>query len=240
MKVISNTLLTDRVFRMILGGSHLPVTAPGQFVEIALPGRYLRRPISIADWSDDTLTIIYKVVGAGTDDLSRMAAGTQLDVLGPLGNGFDTEVLKVKHPVVVGGGVGVPPLYGLTKELLRKGRKPTVVIGFNTASEVMLYDEFKALGVDVFVTTMDGTGGTKGVVTDAMEQNMILSDYFYCCGPRPMIDALRRDALTEGQISMEERMGCGFGACMGCSIKTKQGMRRVCTDGPVFFKSELI
>lgn len=240
MKVISNTRLADRVYRMTLGGGHNPVTAPGQFVQIALPGRYLRRPISISDWTDDTLTIIYKVVGAGTGDLSRMTAGTELDILGPLGNGFITDVDKVKHPLVVGGGVGVPPLYGLTKELLRKGRKPTVVMGFNTASEVILYDEFCALGVDVFVTTMDGTGGTKGVVTDAMEQNMILSDYFYCCGPRPMIDALRRDTVTEGQISMEERMGCGFGACMGCSIETREGMRRVCTDGPVFFKSELL
>lgn len=239
MIILENKKLVDKVWRMKLGGGHKPVTAPGQFVNIALPGKFLRRPISICDWDDETLTLIYKVVGEGTEMMSNMAAGTELDILGPLGNGFDVEVTKMRHPLVVGGGVGVPPLYGLTKALLKKGCRPTIVMGFNTASEVFLYDEFKELGVDVFVTTMDGTGGTKGVVTDAMEQNGILSDYFYCCGPRPMIEALKQDTMTEGQISMEERMGCGFGACVGCTIETKNGFKRVCTDGPVFLKSEL-
>lgn len=239
MTIIENSKLVDKVWRMVLGGGHKPVTAPGQFVNIKLPGRFLRRPISICDWDDDTLTIIYKVVGEGTEQMSLMCAGTELDVLGPLGNGFNTDIERMRHPLVVGGGVGVPPLYGLCKTLVGKGCIPTVVIGFNTASEVMLYDEFKALGIDVFVTTIDGTGGEKGVVTDAMSRNAILSDYFYCCGPRPMIEALKRDTMTEGQISMEERMGCGFGACVGCTIETKNGFRRVCADGPVFLKSEL-
>ena len=239
MTILENTQLADKVWKIKLGGTHNPVTAPGQFVQIALPGKYLRRPISICDWDDDTLTLIYKCVGEGTDMMSRMPIGAELDILGPLGNGFMTNIPKMRHPLVVGGGVGVPPLYGLTKELLKAGTHPTVVIGFNTASEVILYDELKALGVDVFVSTMDGTGGTKGVVTDAMAKSCILSDYFFCCGPRPMIEALKNETVTEGQISMEERMGCGFGACMGCSIETKNGMRRVCTDGPVFLKSEL-
>lgn len=240
MKIISNTELVKGVWKMILGGGHEEVTAPGQFVNIQLPGKFLRRPISICDWDDETLTLIYKVVGEGTKQMSEMGEGTELNVLGPLGNGFDVDVAKMRHPLVVGGGVGVPPLYGLCKALKAKGCHPTVVIGFNTASEVFLYDEFKELGIDVFVTTMDGTGGEKGVVTDAMSRNAILSDYFYCCGPRPMIEALKRETATEGQISMEERMGCGFGACVGCSIETKNGPRRVCKDGPVFLKSELL
>lgn len=239
MTILENTNLADKVWKMKLSGGHNPVTAPGQFVQIALPGKYLRRPISICDWDDDTLTLIYKCVGEGTEMMSHMAVGTELDILGPLGNGFMTKIEKMRHPLVVGGGVGVPPLYGLTKELLKAGCHPTVVIGFNTASEVILFDEFKALGVDVWVSTMDGTGGVKGVVTDAMEKGCVLYDYFYCCGPRPMIEALKQETMTEGQISMEERMGCGFGACMGCSIETKNGMRRVCADGPVFLKSEL-
>lgn len=239
MTILENTKLVDNVFRMKFGGGHKPVTAPGQFVNIALPGKFLRRPISICDWDDETFTIVYKVVGEGTEMMSRMSVGTELDVLGPLGNGFDIEVQKMRHPLVVGGGVGVPPLYGLTKELLKKGCRPTVVIGFNTASEVILFDELQALGVDVFVSTMDGTGGVKGVVTDAMAKACVLYDYFYCCGPRPMIEALKQETMTEGQISMEERMGCGFGACVGCTIETKNGFRRVCADGPVFLKSEL-
>lgn len=240
MKIISNTEVVKGLWKMMLGGGHGKVTRPGQFVNIKLPDRFLRRPISICDWDDETLTLLYKVVGEGTADMSRMEVGTELDVLGPLGNGFDIEIEKMRHPLVVGGGVGVPPLYGLCKALVRKGCVPTMVMGFNTASEVILYDEFKALGIDVFVTTMDGTGGEKGVVTDAMSRNAILSDYFYCCGPRPMIEALKRDTMTEGQISMEERMGCGFGACVGCTIETKNGFRRVCADGPVFLKSELL
>ncbi len=236
-KIRNNEALTANVFRMVLKGDTSKITAPGQFINIALEGKFLRRPISVCDWNSETITIIYKVVGEGTEQLSHMQAGEQLDILTGLGNGFDTSV-RTKHPLLIGGGVGVPPMYGLAKQLIAEGKRPTMVMGFNTADEVFLYEEFCALGIDVFVTTVDGTGGIKGFVTDAMAQG-ILFDYFFCCGPQPMLRALHQATRTEGQLSFEERMGCGFGACMGCTCKTLSGYKRICKEGPVMLKSEI-
>ena len=238
-KIITNIPLTKSVYKMVLEGDTSNITAPGQFINIELAGKFLRRPISICDWNETTITIIYKVVGEGTRQMAGMKEGEELDILVGLGNGFNTNIEKMKHPLLVGGGVGVPPMYGLAKKLLAEGKRPTMIMGFNTAEEVFYYDEFVALGLDVFVTTVDGTGGTKGFVTDAMEQNGILYDYLYCCGPEPMLKALHRGVMTGGQLSFEERMGCGFGACMGCSCKTLTGYKRICKDGPVMYKEEI-
>lgn len=238
--IISNQPLTANVYKMILGGDTQWITAPGQFVNIRLEGKFLRRPISICDWDDSTVTLIYKVVGDGTRQMSAMTEGQTLDLLTGLGNGFNTDIAKMRHPLLVGGGVGVPPMYGLAKKLLRQGCHPTVIMGFNTAGEVFYYEEFKALGVDLFVTTVDGTGGIKGFVTDALELCGILYDYYYCCGPEPMLRAIYQGAMTHGQLSFEERMGCGFGACMGCSCKTIAGYKRICKDGPVMLNDEIV
>ena len=234
-----NSALTDSVYRMVLEGDTQYLTAPGQFVEIELLGKYLRRPISVCDWDETTLTLIYKVVGAGTDQMSRLAVGEVLDLLTGLGNGFDTTV-RTRHPLLVGGGVGVPPLYNLCKQLLAEKKRPTVILGFNTADEAFYFEEFCALGIEVYVSTADGTGGTPGFVTDAMAANNVLYDYVYACGPLPMLKALADQTPTEGQFSFEERMGCGFGACVGCSMMTKNGSKRVCKEGPVFLKDEVI
>ena len=235
-EIISNTALTRDVYRMVLSGDTSAITAPGQFVEIALPGKFLRRPISVNDWGENRLTLIYKVVGHGTEQMSLLPAGTKLDVLTGLGNGYDTSK-SGDTPVLVGGGVGVPPLYGLCKTLLRQGKHPSVVLGFNKESEIFLADEFRALGVEVFIATADGSVGTKGFVTDVLKS--LPSSYFYACGPLPMFKAMEAVVTTGGQYSMEERMGCGFGACMGCSIQTKSGAKRVCKDGPVFPREEV-
>lgn len=235
-EIISNTALTKDVYRMVLSGDTSAITAPGQFVEIALPGKFLRRPISVNDWGENTLTLIYKVVGHGTEQMSLLPAGTKLDVLTGLGNGYDTSK-SGDTPVLVGGGVGVPPLYGLCKTLLGQGKRPRVVLGFNKESEIFLADEFRALGVEVFIATADGSVGTKGFVTDVLKA--LPSSYFYACGPLPMFKAMETVVTTGGQYSMEERMGCGFGACMGCSIQTKSGPKRVCKDGPVFPREEV-
>lgn len=239
-KVITNEALTSSVYKMVLEGDTRYITAPGQFVNIRLDGRFLRRPISVCDWKEGSLTIIYKVVGDGTRQMSAMRAGDELDLLTGLGNGFDTSVPRMRHPLLVGGGVGVPPMYALAKKLIAEGCRSTMIMGFNTADEVFYYEEFKALGIDVFVTTVDGTGGIKGFVTDAMEQCGILYDYYYCCGPEPMLRALHKGALTGGQLSFEERMGCGFGACMGCTCKTIAGYKRICKDGPVMLKEDIV
>ena len=235
-EIISNTALTRDVYRMVLSGDTSAITAPGQFVEIALPGKFLRRPISVNDWGENRLTLIYKVVGHGTEQMSLLPAGTKLDVLTGLGNGYDTSK-SGDTPVLVGGGVGVPPLYGLCKTLLRQGKHPRVVLGFNKASEIFLADEFRALGVEVSIATADGSVGTKGFVTDVLKA--LPFSYFYACGPLPMFKAMEAVVTTGGQYSMEERMGCGFGACMGCSIQTKSGAKRVCKDGPVFPREEV-
>lgn len=238
-KVISNSPLTKDVYRMVLEGDTQWITRPGQFVNIELAGLYLRRPISISDWNENTITIIYKVVGRGTEQMAKMEAGVELDLLTGLGNGFDTSVAATR-PLLVGGGVGVPPLYRLAKDLLAQGKKVSVVLGFNTASEVFYADEFKALGVDLYVSTADGSMGVKGFVTDAIRESEVKFDYFYSCGPLPMLKALCDCCEVSGELSFEERMGCGFGACMGCSCKTLAGNKRICKDGPVMKREEII
>ena len=234
--ILSNTKLTDSVYKMVLSGDTSAITAPGQFVNIQLDGLFLRRPISVCDYDETTLTIIYKVVGKGTEQMSTMAAGQMLDILTGLGNGYDLSITG-EHPVLLGGGVGVPPMYNLAKKLLEHGKKVSVILGFNTKSEIFYEDEFKALGCDVTVTTVDGSYGVKGFVTDALPEDYT---HFCCCGPEPMLKAVYRATTTSGQMSFEERMGCGFGACMGCSCKTLTGYKRICKDGPVMKKEEIL
>lgn len=238
-EIKANEPLTADVHRMILEGDTQWIDRPGQFVNIELDGFYLRRPISICDYDDRTITLIYKVVGSGTEVMSRMTAGAKLDLLTGLGNGFDPAV-ECRRPLLVGGGVGVPPLYRLAKELSARGREVTVALGFNTAAEIFHDDEFRALGAKVFVSTADGSKGTKGFVTDAIRENAVEFDYFYACGPMPMLRALCECCEQNGELSFEERMGCGFGACMGCSCKTLAGNKRICKDGPVMKREEII
>lgn len=234
--IIENTPITDSVYQMVLQGDTSAVTAPGQFVNILLDGLYLRRPISVCDLQGDKLTIIYKVVGKGTEQMSKMKSGT-LDLLTGLGNGYDLSVSGDK-PVLLGGGVGVPPMYLLAKKLLEQGKQVQVILGFNTAAEVFYEAEFKALGASVTVTTVDGSYGQKGFVTDVLK-NMDYS-HFYTCGPEPMLKAVYQASQTSGQMSFEKRMGCGFGACMGCSCKTITGFKRICKEGPVMRKEEIL
>ena len=221
---------------MTLRGDTSAITAPGQFVNIQLDGLYLRRPISVCDVAGDQLTIIYKVVGKGTAQMAAMQTGT-LDVLTGLGNGYDLGV-SGERPVLLGGGVGVPPMYMLAKQLIAQGKKVTVILGFNTKSEVFYEDAFRALGADVTVTTVDGSYGMKGFVTDALAN--VDYTHFYTCGPEPMLKAVYKATTTSGQMSFEKRMGCGFGACMGCSCKTITGYKRICKEGPVMRKEEIL
>ncbi len=234
--ILSNTALTDCVCKMVLSGDTSAITNCGQFVDLRLPEKYLRRPISVCDYDEKTLTLIYKVVGSGTEIMAGLPVGTNLDVLTGLGNGYDTS-LSGDQPILVGGGVGVPPMYHLCKKLLAQGKHPQVVLGFNTASEIFLAEEFEALGAEVHIATADGSVGTKGFVTDVLKN--LSYTYFYACGPLPMFKAMEKMMTTSGQYSFEERMGCGFGACMGCTIQTKAGYKRVCKDGPVFFREEV-
>ena len=236
-EIKSNTQLTDSIYEMVLIGDTSSITAPGQFINIKLDGFYLRRPISICDYNENTITIIYKVVGEGTAVMSNMKSGDTLDILCGLGNGFDTSKSS-KKPVLIGGGVGVPPMYNLCKKLVAEGKEVTVILGFNKKDEIFYEDEFKKLGADVKVTTVDGSYGIKGFVTDALKETEYT--YFFTCGPMPMFKAIESTATTSGQYSFEERMGCGFGACMGCSCKTKYGNKRICKDGPVLEREEII
>lgn len=236
-EIKSNVKLTESIYEMVLIGDTSSITAPGQFINIKLDGFYLRRPISICDYSENTITIIYKVVGEGTEVMSKLNAGEKLDVLCGLGNGFDTSK-SLDKPVLIGGGVGVPPMYNLCKKLISEGKKVTVILGFNKKEEIFYEDEFIKLGADVKVTTVDGSYGIKGFVTDALKDTDY--SYFYTCGPMPMFKAIETTAVTSGQYSFEERMGCGFGACMGCSCKTKYGNKRICKDGPVLTREEII
>ena len=234
-EVIGNTFLTESVLEMKLKGDTSGITAPGQFVELSVPGHFLRRPISVCDLEGDVLTLIYKVVGGGTSSLSWMRDG-ELDVLTGLGNGYDTSV-SGDRPLLLGGGVGVPPLFLLARKLLGEGRQVQVVLGFNRKEEIFYEDRFREIGCEVLVTTADGSSGIRGFVTDAMKD--LDYSYFYSCGPLPMLRAVFAQSRSSGQFSLEERMGCGFGACMGCSIMTNAGAKRVCREGPVFRKEEL-
>ncbi len=235
--VQTNEPLTASVFRMRLAGDTRWIVRPGQFVNIALEGRYLRRPISVCDYDERSIVLIYKVVGEGTAQMSRMQPGQRLDLLTGLGNGFATDN-DARRPLLVGGGVGVPPLYNLARTLLAEGKPVQAVLGFNTAAEVFYDAEFRALGCAVTVATADGSRGVKGFVTDALAG--LDFDYFYACGPLPMLRAVSEAAACDGQLSFEERMGCGFGACMGCSCKTLTGSKRICREGPVMNKSEIL
>ena len=235
-EIRKNQPLTDSVYRLILRGDTSAITAPGQFVNIALDGLFLRRPISVCDAEGDQLTLIYKVVGKGTTKLAAMQSGETLDMLTGLGNGYDLNV-SGDAPMLLGGGVGVPPLYLLAKRLIQQGKRVTVCLGFNTASEVFYEDEFKALGAEVRVSTVDGSYGAKGFVTDILPD---ACTHYYACGPEPMLKAVYRAVPADGQLSFEERMGCGFGACMGCTCKTVTGYKRICKDGPVLRKEEIL
>ncbi len=234
--IVSNEALTDVVYKMVLEGDTSAITNCGQFVDLRLPEKYLRRPISVCDYDETTLTLIYKVVGSGTEIMATLPVGTKLDVLTGLGNGYDTS-LSGDRPVLVGGGVGVPPMFNLCKKLIAEGKNPQVVLGFNAKHEIFLAEEFKALGAQVYIATADGSVGTKGFVTDVIK--LLDYTYFYSCGPMPMFKAMETVMQTQGQYSFEERMGCGFGACMGCTIQTKSGYKRVCKDGPVFLREEV-
>ena len=234
-EIKSNDCIAKNVYRMQLGGDTMGIL-PGQFVNIRVQGQFLRRPISVCNIADGILTIIYKVVGVGTEAMSHLPIGTQLDVLTVLGNGYDLSK-SGDTPLLVGGGVGVPPMYMLARQLREMGKDVRVILGFNTKDEVFYEEEFRALGCDVTVTTVDGSHGVKGFVTNALDGKQ---SYYYTCGPLPMIKALIQAAGTHGEVSMEERMGCGFGACMGCTIQTTKGPKRVCKEGPVFAAEELI
>jgi len=236
-KIEKNVCIAKNVYEMILSGDTSDITKSGQFVNIKLDGFYLRRPISVCDYEKDSLTLVYKVVGKGTEAMCVMQKGEDLDVLTGLGNGYDTSK-SGNTPLLIGGGVGVPPMYNLCKVLSDEGKKPSVIIGFNTKDEVFYEEEFKKICSSVTVVTADGSYGEKGFVTDVMK-NMDYS-YFYTCGPEPMFKAIDKIAKTSGQYSFEERMGCGFGACMGCSCETKYGSKRICKDGPVLEREEII
>ena len=236
-EILSNTALTDSVYKMVLAGDTSAITAAGQFVNIQLDGMFLRLPISVCDYDEKTLTIVYKVVGKGTEAMSAMTAGKKLDILTGLGNGYDLS-MSGDRPVLLGGGVGVPPMYNLAKKLLAQSKEVTVILGFNTKSEIFYEEEFKNLGCNVIVATADGSYGVKGFATTPLAD--LHYTYFYTCGPEPMLKAVYKATSTSGQMSFEERMGCGFGACMGCSCKTLTGYKRICKDGPVMKKEEIL
>ena len=234
-EIISNRKIAKNTYECVLSGDITDIKC-GQFVNITIDGQYLRRPISVCDAEDGKLTLIYKVVGVGTEKMANMIPGTKLDLLTGLGNGYNTANAGDK-PLLIGGGAGVPPMYKLCKELIGEGKKVSVILGFGSKDEVFYEDEFKALGAETYVTTVDGSYGIKGFVTDAMD---IDYTYFYTCGPEPMLKAIYNKSVSSGEFSFEERMGCGFGACMGCSCKTKYGNKRICKDGPVLVKEEII
>ena len=235
--VLSNEKIAVNTFKTVLEGDTSAITASGQFVNIKLDGFYLRRPISVCDYDSESLTIIYKVVGKGTEYMSELSEGDKLDILTGLGNGYDLTK-SGNNPLLIGGGAGVPPMYNLCRKLMVEGKKPTVIMGFNTSDEIFYEEEFKKLGAEVIVATADGSKGVKGFVTDAMKG--VSYSYIYTCGPEPMLKAVYNAAESGGQFSFEERMGCGFGACMGCSCETKYGNKRICKDGPVLDKEEII
>ena len=236
LKIAENRPIAEGVMRMRLEGDVSAITVPGQFINIKLDGFFLRRPISVCDWDESSVTILYKILGRGTEAMAQMTQGT-LDVLTGLGNGFNAAAACQK-PLLIGGGIGSAPMMGLARCLLAKGIRPRVILGFNSRDEIFCEEEFKALGCDVTVTTADGSYGVRGFVTEAMKDADY--DYFFTCGPEPMLKAVYRASKTSGQLSFEERMGCGFGACMGCSCETVTGYKRICKDGPVLEKEELL
>ncbi len=236
-EITENRALTQTVYCMTLAGDTSAITAPGQFVQVQVPGFYLRRPISVCDWDSETLTLVYKVVGNGTDAMRTMQPGQTLDLLTGLGNGFDLNRCGEK-PLLIGGGVGLPPMVGLCRCLMAQGKQPTVLAGFNTAAEVFLRENVEALGAPFVLATMDGSEGVKGLVTDAMDA-LDFTD-ICACGPLPMLRAVMEKDERPAQLSFEERMGCGFGACMGCTVKVKGGYKRICKDGPVLVREEVL
>ena len=236
LEVVKTEQLCENVFKTVFRGDVSGITNPGQFVNVQIGGLYLRRPISVCDLSPDTLTLVYKVVGKGTATLSKAQPGDKFDILTGLGNGYDLT-LAGSRPLLIGGGVGVPPLYYLCRKLIEGGKKPFVALGFNRKEEVFFADEFISLGADVAVATVDGSMGEKGFVTGILPESY---SYFYACGPEPMLKAVYKATNCEGELSFEERMGCGFGACMGCSCKTLTGNKRICKDGPVMKKGEIL
>ena len=233
----SNERLTPAVWRMTLEGDTQWITAPGQFVNVELDGCYLRRPISVCDWDERTITLIYKVVGEGTALMAGLRPGARLDLLTGLGNGFDITRCG-ERPLLIGGGVGLPPMVGLCRCLMQAGKHPTVLAGFNTADEVFLREDVEKLGAPFVLATMDGSAGIKGLVTDALPE-IDFTD-ICACGPLPMLKAIMNADGHPAQLSFEERMGCGFGACMGCTVKVKGGYKRICKDGPVLVREEVI
>jgi dihydroorotate dehydrogenase electron transfer subunit len=236
--ILENKNLTSDVWRLVLAGDTRAITAPGQFLNLRLDGHFLRRPISICDWDGGAVTVLYKTLGQGTQELTAYPAGKVLDVLVGLGNGYDIGK-SGQRPLLVGGGVGIPPLYRLAKELVAQNREPVVLLGFNRAADMFYVEEFAALGARVLVATADGSFGIHGLVTDALTQAGAYS-YVYACGPTAMLKALDQVVTTGGQYSFEERMGCGFGACMGCTCRTKYGSKRICKDGPVLEREEIL
>ena len=237
-EIVSNRRLAPNVFEMVLRGDCSAVAAPGQFVNLRLDGFYLRRPISVCNVDGDALTLIYKVVGRGTEAMSRMQPGEKLDALVGLGNGYSLDECS-DRPMLIGGGAGVPPMYLLARRLLARGADVTVVLGFNAREEIFYEEEFRALGAKVVVATADGSYGVRGFVTDAMKQ-LPAPSAVCACGPEPMLKAVYNAADIPGQFSFESRMGCGFGACMGCTCKTKYGAKRICKDGPVLRREEIV
>lgn len=235
--VESNIRLAKDTYEIVLLGDTSSITNSGQFVNIKIDGLYLRRPISVCDYTEGKLTLIYKVVGEGTKVLSTLNKGARLDLLVGLGNGYDTS-LSGETPLLIGGGVGIPPMYNLCKKLIAENKKPSVILGFNSSEEVFYKEQFEKLGVKVYICTVDGSVGTKGFVTDVMKD--LDYSYFFTCGPMPMFRAIEKIAVTSGQFSFEERMGCGFGGCVGCTCKTKYKNKRICIDGPVLVREEII
>ena len=242
--IIENKKIADSLFEMKLDmGENTEGIRPGQFINIKLAGKYLRRPISICDWNENTITIIYKVVGSGTKQMSEEKTGETLDLLWPLGNGFTLQENGAQHtPILIGGGAGVPPMFGLCRKLIEAGQKPIVILGFRSEEDAYYKEQFEALGTNPIITTEDGSMGIKGFVTDALRQCEAQQARIFACGPEAMLKAIDQTAPEDvpGQFSFEERMGCGFGACMGCSCQTKYGAKRICKDGPVLERSEVI
>lgn len=237
--VVSNRRLTDKTMIMILRGDTQYITSAGQFVNIAIEGKFLRRPISVCDYDAESITLLYDVVGDGTRAMSQLTEGAELDLLTGLGNGF-TEDVECRRPALLGGGIGCAPLYNLAKKLLVRGAKPVVILGFNSASDVVSMEMFEEIGVETYVATVDGSMGTKGFVTDVIREQNLVCDYFYACGPMPMLRAVCGSIEWSGEVSLDERMACGFGVCMCCSVETRTGAKRICKEGPVFRKEDLI